>query len=65
MYDYFTNKNKHRLIVKNKYNYMAIYYKNENKYKYKRYWQKRKKKIYLYISRVRTLTWNVVFPLNL
>ena len=28
MYDYFTNKNKHRLIIKNKHKYMAIYYKN-------------------------------------
>ena len=31
MFDYFTNKSKHRLIVKNKHKYMAIYYKNRNK----------------------------------
>ena len=28
MYDYFTNKSKHRLIVKNKHKFMTIYYKN-------------------------------------
>ena len=28
MYDYFTNKSKHRLIVKDKHKYIAIYYKN-------------------------------------
>ena len=28
MYGYFTNKNKHMLLVKNKHKYMAIYYKN-------------------------------------
>ena len=28
MYDYFANKNKHRLIVKNIYKNMAIYLKN-------------------------------------
>ena len=33
MHDYFANKNKHRLIVKNVYKNMAIYLKNRlNKY---------------------------------
>ena len=30
MYGYFTNKSKHRPIIKNKYKYIAIYYKNRN-----------------------------------
>ena len=34
MYDYFGNKNKHRLIVKNKHKYMIIYYKNRYYYYY-------------------------------
>ena len=32
MYDYFVNKNKHRLIVKNIYKKMIIYLKNRKKY---------------------------------
>ena len=31
MYGYFTNKSKHRLIIKNKHKYMAIYYKNRKR----------------------------------
>ena len=31
MYDYFVNKNKHRLIVKNEHKNMAIYLKNRKK----------------------------------
>ena len=33
MYDYFANKSKYRLIVKNIYKNIAIYLKNRKKYK--------------------------------
>ena len=36
MYDYFANKSKHRLIVKNMHKNMAIYLKNRNLYEKKK-----------------------------